>query len=65
MNGRIGSRFVVADPGFPVRGANSLGGGEGVVAKLLGERFSAETHVKTKKLGPVGGDTPGSDIRHF
>ena len=40
-----------ADPGFPVRGVPTLGGG----ANLQHRCFSVKTYVKMKEFGPVGG----------
>ena len=44
---------AVADPGFPVGGADPLGGGG---SDLRRWSFSAKMYAKTKELGTVGGD---------
>ena len=45
------SLYSAADPGFPIGGADLLGGS----ANLRCGHFLAEMYVKTKELGSVGG----------
>ena len=48
--------LAVADPGFPVGGAQTCWGG----ANLRRVHFLVKTYVKTKEMDPVGGARTGS-----